>query len=540
MGSSVLGGDGAAAGYSFAVMRGLRGLLVGLATVMLLAVGAASASASSQCGDCTASYSGTWTVSWPFGTSGNAMVTLNFAESLQSGNWSLTSANGSYTEPAQPDNNYPGCNAALTRDASAAAMLGSFGPNVVTRRSGYWTAELFPPTYWGMQGDPVDSSQTTGDCATSARVDYAGLSHSLGGPECHFDPSAGNTEAIDFPVSSSYTVPDNCTGTMTSNGVVYNVTLQSSVTFTSPGVVSPSSPGVALRTPAEVRAWALGEWRSLTPIYIDALAAENGSLAQLNGNIDFVVTSEDSQAMRTYVNSLASKNLLLLKAIREMNAHFERTLAWLAGVINDPPLSGRSPAPVARVTPFRFSPSSCTGIPARSRGFCTRLQRDAAAWIDAGATLEALARALATDVGRESAARWHQRRERGHSPRAGRAGAASQAHGRSKRSAARWRSLRRRPARYRYRHPRNQEGDRSRNCESPRETRTGWSNRRRRSDDPPGPETRAEATPLRRHPRCQLVVATGGAGLLTTRPAQRADRAQPWRICAKIVIPTAD
>ena len=169
------------------------------------------------------------------------MVTLHFAESLQSGNWSLTSASGSYTEPAQPENHYPGCSATLTRNAAAAAMLGSYGPNVVALKSGYWTVELFPPTYWGVQGDPVNSSATTGDCATSARVDYAGLSQSLHGAQCHFDPSAGNTEAIDFSVSSSYTVPDNCTGTITSNTVVYNVTLQSSVTFTSPGVVSPGS-----------------------------------------------------------------------------------------------------------------------------------------------------------------------------------------------------------------------------------------------------------------------------------------------------------
>ena len=154
-------------------------------------------------------------------------MTLRFAESLKSGNWSLTSASGTYTEPADPSNHYPGCSATITRSAPPAAMLGSFGPNVITRRSGYWTAELFPPTYRAAPGDPVTSSQTTGDCATSARVDYAGLSHGLSGAQCHFDPSAGNTEAIDFPVNSRDTVQDNCTGTITSNAVDYNVTLQS-------------------------------------------------------------------------------------------------------------------------------------------------------------------------------------------------------------------------------------------------------------------------------------------------------------------------
>ena len=327
------------------------------------------------------------------------MVTLSFTESLRSGNWSLTSASGSYTEPADPNNHYPGCSATLSRNAPAAAMLGSFGPNVITRRSGYWTAELFPPTYWGVEGDPVDSSDTTGDCATSARVDYAGLSHSLGGAQCHFDPSAGNTEAIDFPLSSSSTVQDNCTGTITSNTVNYNVTLQSSVTFT-----SGSPGGSAHTTPDRVRSEALAEWRSLALIYIDALMSENDGHALLQRNLDDVVTSEEPRPVRDYLDSLAFKNLLLLKAIRKMNATLEQTLARLEAVIDDPPLTGRSPTPIANVIPFRFKPSSCTGIPPRSRAFCARLERDAANWIDAGATLEALARALATDVGREAAA----------------------------------------------------------------------------------------------------------------------------------------
>jgi hypothetical protein len=377
----------------------MRVLLATVVAAVLFGVGAGSASASSQCGDCTASYSGTWTVSWPFGTSGNAMVTLNFAESLRSGNWSLTSASGSYTEPAQPDNHYPGCNATLTRNASAAAMLGSFGPNVITRRSGYWTAELFPPTYWGVPGDPVNSSQTTGDCATSARVDYAGLSQSLGGAQCHFDPSAGNTEAIDFPVSSSYTTPDNCTGTITSNTVDYNVTLHSSVTFTSPGVVSPGS----TRTPEQVRAYARREWRSLVPIYMDVLAQQNIVLHYLRSNLALNLRGTSAE-IRDWLNTIGFQNDLLLKSFRKVNAGFENLLALLERAYNDPPLTGSSPAPVAKVTPFRFTPSSCTSIAPRSRGFCTRLQRDAANWIDAGATLDALARALATDVGRETTA----------------------------------------------------------------------------------------------------------------------------------------
>lgn len=78
----------------------------------------------------------------------------------------------------------------------------------------------------------------------------------------------------------------------------YNVTLQSSVTFTSPGGVSRGSRGVSPHgTPARVRSWALREWRSLAPIYIDSLTSENSELALLKGNLDFVRTSQDSQAM---------------------------------------------------------------------------------------------------------------------------------------------------------------------------------------------------------------------------------------------------
>lgn len=328
------------------------------------------------------------------------MVTLNFAESLQSGNWSLTSASGSYAEPAQPDNHYPGCSATLTRNPSAAAMLGSFGPNVVTGPSGYWTAEVFPPTYWGVQGDPVNSSETTGDCATSARVDYAGLSQSLGGPGCHFDRNAGNTEAIDFPVSSSYTLPDNCTGTMTSNGVVYNVTLQSSVTLTSPGVVPPGHTHHG--TPDRVKAWAQSYWRGLVPIYIRVLAQQNILLDALRTNLVLNTQPPSGLTTQQWVNSPAFQDDLMLKSFREVNDGFEYLLALLETAFNDPPLTGSSPAPVEKVTPFRFKPSPCTSIPPRHRGFCTRLQQDAANWIDATAKLEALARALATDVGRES------------------------------------------------------------------------------------------------------------------------------------------
>ena len=216
--------------------RARRAVLGTVAVAVLIGVGAGAASASSLCTDCTASYSGTWTVN----VTGGTVVTLNFAESLQSGNWSLTSASGSYHVPANPGNHDPGCDATLSLNASAAAMLGSFGPNVTILRSGYWTAELFPPTYWGSSNDPVTSSASTGDCASSARVDYAGLSHGLSGPQCHFDPST-STNAIDFPVGASYTVQDSCSGTVTTAGVDYTATLQSTVTFTSPGSGSPGT-----------------------------------------------------------------------------------------------------------------------------------------------------------------------------------------------------------------------------------------------------------------------------------------------------------
>jgi hypothetical protein len=94
----------------------------------------------------------------------------------------------------------------------------------------------------------------------------------------------------------------------------------------------------------------------------------------------------------------------MVKTFRQVRVSFENLLALLETAYNDPPLTGSSPAPVAKVTPFRFKPSPCANIPPRSRGSCTRLEQDAANWIDATAALEALARALATDVGREASA----------------------------------------------------------------------------------------------------------------------------------------
>ncbi|HEY1515837.1 MAG TPA: hypothetical protein VGF91_05435 [Solirubrobacteraceae bacterium] len=172
------------------------------------------------------------------------------------------------------------------------------------------------------------------------------------------------------------------------------------MTFTSPGVVSPGSTHHG--TPDRVKAWARGEWRGLVPIYTDVLAQQNIVLDGLKSNVDLTATSQDSPALTRYVNSLTFENDLLLKSFREIDAMFENTLALLESAYNDPPLAGSSPAPVEHAIPFRFKPSSCTSIPPRSRGFCSRLQQDAATWIDATAKLEALARALATDVGRES------------------------------------------------------------------------------------------------------------------------------------------
>jgi hypothetical protein len=71
------------------------------------------------------------------------MVTLSFAESLQSGNWSLTSASGSYTEPADPNNHYPGCTATLVqrrpgdfRPVPSASVVGGGAQAAGARRLG--------------------------------------------------------------------------------------------------------------------------------------------------------------------------------------------------------------------------------------------------------------------------------------------------------------------------------------------------------------------------------------------------------------------
>lgn len=333
------------------------------------------------------------------------MVTLKFAESLQSGSWSLTSASGSSTEPADASHHYPGCSATLSRNGPAAGALGSFGPNVVTRRVGYWTAELFPPTYWGVPSDPVSSSETIGDCATSARVDYAGLSHSLGGAECHFDPSAGNTEAIDFPVGSSYTVQDNCSGTITSNGVDYDVSLQSSVTFASPGVVSPGSTGPtgSHRLPygpffPKAKADARSDLRMhAVPNAVQyCLPFATGSLLAGAG---VIVSGLPGGAGIT----LTVAGGLTASAAAPFCAATVKRVVVDYRTFNDPPR--RDVTVIARPAPAQVvALPSCTGFRGAAARLCMALRSAESRWVNAAEVSESVAAAIEMTVSREHAA----------------------------------------------------------------------------------------------------------------------------------------
>jgi hypothetical protein len=82
-----------------------------------------------------------------------------------------------------------------------------------------------------------------------------------------------------------------------------------------------------------------------------------------------------------------------------------KTLTALGNVLNDPALRGyRAVAPVAPAgAPFTLP--SCLSAPIAAQPLCAKLASSASSWANSLSAAEALEQALATDVGRESAAR---------------------------------------------------------------------------------------------------------------------------------------
>jgi hypothetical protein len=165
-----------------------------------------------SCGECSGSYSGTWTASVDYASGASASLTVNFAESLVPGAggasaWDLTSASGTvgYTDQ------FGSCSASFSPNPSLADGLGnSDGPQVV--QGAEITVDPWPPSWWS--SDPqttpqaLVSSPSTGNSEcddTSLETSYESHGWSFTGSDCH--------PQITVPLNATTTSPDNCDAT---------------------------------------------------------------------------------------------------------------------------------------------------------------------------------------------------------------------------------------------------------------------------------------------------------------------------------------
>jgi len=168
--------------------------------------------------------------------------------------------------------------------------------------------------------------------------------------------------------------------------------------------------GPPARTPAAVRAWARQEWNDMVPIYRAVIVANSRLLLPLRiseilSDLEIPITglrSLDKQ-LREFISGGAFVKLFLLPLMTDTYSTMLKTLTDLERAFNDPPLGNyRRVAAVPRAKPARFE--SCGVAPAGARPFCRRYVSAGTAWLAALSGTEGLSRALATDVGRESAA----------------------------------------------------------------------------------------------------------------------------------------
>jgi hypothetical protein len=139
-------------------------------------------------------------------------------------------------------------------------------------------------------------------------------------------------------------------------------------------------------TPERARQFARETWQKLTPIYEEAI-----------------------YAIKIHVGVIIRANppgkLLVSQTINQIYDSMIKTLALLESAYNDPPLAGyQTVAPVPKTLAPQLPASLCLSVSGSARGVCERDEAAAVAWIDAAASFEALASALATTVGRETAA----------------------------------------------------------------------------------------------------------------------------------------
>ena len=184
-----------------------------------------------SCGECTGSYSGTWTASVTYASGASASLTVNFAESLVPGAggasaWDLTSASGSVSYTDQ----FGSCSASFSPNPSVADGLGnSEGPQVV--QGAEITVDPWPPSWWS--SDPqttpqaLVSSPSTGNSEcddTSLETSYESHGWSFTGPDCHTQITA--------PLNATTTSPDNCDAMYSDNlGNMGTGTLTSTLTI---------------------------------------------------------------------------------------------------------------------------------------------------------------------------------------------------------------------------------------------------------------------------------------------------------------------
>ncbi len=238
--------------------------LIGSFVAIAVAIGlltTASAIAGSPCVRCSATYTGTWDLTYKLGRTVPEIGTTTFQTHLTwtstltwnaaAGNneWRVVAAEGTY----QVAGSGPGgqdCSATLSPGPGAVSAESFWGSTFNETNSAgvpvQYLIEVQPPTQWGQPSaalNPLQSSSSQGACGSqsSTSVGLSGPFHAqLHGAECHFNPANGQDE-IKSPTHTTITVVDSCTGSgAEGNETSYNAALQAKLIFA--GDVSGSGP----------------------------------------------------------------------------------------------------------------------------------------------------------------------------------------------------------------------------------------------------------------------------------------------------------
>jgi hypothetical protein len=389
--------------------RGLACMLVlaaaGFAIVLTGGGGAAAARTSVVCPPrCSGSYSGRWdaqvNLTSPAGKF-TETVAVTWDESYDGTAWRLVEGGGSIDVKYPPnDPTATPCTAVFRPNPRLASNLSTYGPTVSQDGRGRITVAFFPPTYWsGAPSEPEVLKSSDGknfDCDfTSLKTSFrSGLWTGLKGSACHHVEPSGS-EVVSFPDTGG-TIQDDCTATPNEAGTTGSASLKSTlklVTSSQPAPLPasplPAAPPPEHSTPDEVRARAKGVlvpgvgWALFTCIPAGTGAAlfllPTTPLGQITGAVMVVASAQ-----------LCAK---LIDILKQATATYD-----------DPPLGG-----FGRAAAVRRSLRKALALPACTRyganaSFCTRLESALDNLSNALGSLEASAGALATTIGRETAA----------------------------------------------------------------------------------------------------------------------------------------